>query len=58
MKLSLKDYKKMKNENKMSTTSVSITEEQKKFLDSQGLNVSKLFRDFIDVLILENKKSK
>ena len=58
MKLSLKDYKKMKNENKMSTTSVSITEEQKKFLDSQGLNVSKLFRDFIDVLILENKKAK
>ena len=58
MKLSLKDYKKMKNENKMSTTSVSITEEQKKFLDSQGLNVSKLFRDFIDVLILENKKLK
>ena len=58
MKLSLKDYKKMKNENKMATTSVSITEDQKKFLESQGLNVSRLFRDFIDALILETKKSK
>lgn len=55
MKYNLKDYKKLKLVEKTQVTSVSITDEQRKFLESRNINVSKIFRAFLDDLIKQNK---
>ena len=37
-------------------TSVSITRDQQRFIEKNSLNLSKLLRELLDVLITENNK--